>query len=70
MEQATGQEQAVTAREASDNVDMTVRCVEKHGSVDNEEVMNLKNLVAQAEQSLEDADNYLANKIKLITIQT
>ena len=66
MEQATGQEQAVTAREASDNADMNVRCVEKHGSVDNEEVMNLKNLVAQAEQSLEDAENDLATKREML----
>ena len=66
MEQATSQEQAVTAREASDNADMNVRCVEKHGSVVNEEVMNLKNLVAQAEQSLEDAENDLATKREIL----
>jgi hypothetical protein len=38
MEQASGQEQAVTAREASANADMNVRCVEKHGGVDKEEL--------------------------------
>ena len=66
MERATSQEQAVSAREASDNVDKHVRCVEKHGSVVNEEVMNLKNLVAPAEQSLEDAENDLATKREIL----
>ena len=38
----------------------------KHGGVDNEDVMNLKNLVAQAEQSLEDAENDLADKREIL----
>ena len=66
MEQATGQEQAVTAREASDDGDMNVRCVEKRVSVDTEEVMNLKNLVATAEQRLEHAENNLSTKREIL----
>jgi adenine specific DNA methylase Mod len=63
MEQATGQEQSITAREASDNADINVRCVEKLGVVDNED---LKNLVAQAEQSLEDEENYFATRREIL----
>ena len=59
MEQDTA-----TARDVSENEDMNVRCVEKYndGNADNEKIISLKNLVSQAEQSLEEAENDLANK--------
>ena len=59
MEQDTA-----TAREVSENEDMNMRCEEKYndGSADNEKTISLKNSVSQAEQSLEEAENDLANK--------
>ena len=61
MEQDTA-----TAREVSENEDMNVRCVEKYddGSADNEKIISLTNVVSQAEQSLEQAENDLARRVE------
>ena len=64
MELGTDQEQAVTDREAFENEDMNIRCVEnnKLGNITNEEIVNLKNLVAEAEKSLEEAEKDVTTK--------
>ena len=59
----------ILAEEGSDPLDMSVRCVENRRE-DSEEITVLKNLVAEAELSLEEAENdVVAKKDKLKKLQ-
>eukprot|EP00092_Neocalanus_flemingeri_P051874 GFUD01060458.1.p1 GENE.GFUD01060458.1~~GFUD01060458.1.p1 ORF type:complete len:175 (+),score=63.23 GFUD01060458.1:135-659(+) len=64
MELGIDQEQAITAREATENVDMNVRCVENNmmGNKTDEEIVKLKNLVIEAKNHIEEAEKDLAAK--------